>query len=61
MQAPEPMDSSLQHVGSLVEAHKLFAWDLGSLARDHTLSPALEGGFLTTGPPGKCPDLPGLN
>ena len=28
-------------------------WDLSSLARDWTHSPALEGDVLTTGPPGK--------
>ena len=28
-------------------------WDLSSMTRDQTTSPALEGGFLTTGQPGK--------
>ena len=28
-------------------------WDLSSLTRDGTLTPALEGGFVTTGPLGK--------
>ena len=28
-------------------------WDLSFLARHQTSSPALEGGFLTTGSPGK--------
>jgi len=28
-------------------------WDLSSLTRDQTKSPALEGRFSTTGPPGK--------
>ena len=27
-------------------------WDLSSSTRDQPASPALEGGFLTTGPPG---------
>ena len=31
--------------------------DLSSLTRDESTSPALEGGFLTTGPPGKSPIL----
>ena len=30
-------------------------WDLSSWTKDQTLSLALEGGFLTTGPPGKSP------
>ena len=32
-------------------------WDLNFLTRDWTTSPALEGGFLTTGPPGKSPTV----
>ena len=31
-------------------------WDFSSLTRDLPTSPALEGRFLTTGPPGKFPD-----
>ena len=30
-------------------------WDLSSPTRDQTFTTALEGGFLTTGPPGKSP------
>ena len=33
-------------------------WDLSSLTRDQTRIPSLEGGFLTTGPPGKSPIQP---
>ena len=45
----------------------LLTWDLSSLTRNWTWSLALEGRFLTTGPPGKshegaslysCPDCP---
>ena len=31
-------------------------WDLGSLTRDRTYTPAFEGDVLTIGPPGKSPD-----
>ena len=30
-------------------------WDISSLTRDWATPPALEGGFLTTGPPQKSP------
>lgn len=33
------------------------AWDLGSPAQTEPVSPALENGLLTTGPPGKSPTL----
>ena len=33
-------------------------WDLGSLTRDWTMSPALQGGCLTAGPPGKSLPVP---
>ena len=32
-------------------------WDLSSVIRIEPASPALQGGFLTTGPPGKLPDF----
>ena len=32
-------------------------WDLSSLARDKPAFPELQGGFLTTGPPGKSREL----
>ena len=32
-------------------------WDLSSLTRDWTAFTALEGRFLTTGPPGRSPDM----
>ena len=36
-------------------------WDLSSLSRARTHALALEGGVLTTGPPGKSPELYTLN
>ena len=51
--------SSRGDAGSVVETRRLSypsdIWDLSSLTRDQTLSPALEGRFLTTGSPGKSP------
>lgn len=40
---------------SLGRLSSYWMWDLISWTRDQTLSLALEGGFLTTGPPGKSP------
>ena len=47
----------LWQVGSVVVVRR----DLSFPARDQTLSSALQGGFLTTVPPGKSLDLSILN
>ena len=52
--APESMDSRAYGLGSCGTWAWLprVRWDLGSPTRDQTY-PALQGGFLTIGPPGK--------
>ena len=62
------VESQLQHVGYFVAAHGLQLWRVGLVAPRHVgisvrrpgmepASPALQGRFLTTGPPGKSPTM----
>ena len=62
------IQSWLQHAGSFVASHRLLSsecgvwtwlsfsmWDISFPPRRKPMSPAVEGGFLTTGPPEKSP------
>ena len=51
---PLPWLLLLQHTGLVTLCS---TWDLRRPGMDRTGSPALAGGFLTTGPPGKSPCL----
>ena len=54
--SPRPQSAWAQKLQCSTRASSLGGlWDLSSLSRDWTASFALQGGFLTIGPPGKCP------